>query len=171
MRAKLLGLVAALGLWGVWSPDACRAQTIYLQPQPSPLGRPLVGPTFSPYYNPYYGPYSPVGPGGFNPGLARPGFQTTPSVFPVQQLLAGQTSALYGPDQATGLPVTGHPAGYFNYSHYYYNRLVGAGGYLGTSGLASGGGMLVSAPRLAPTPTQTGTPTTGQPPKPTPAPK
>jgi hypothetical protein len=164
MRTKLLGFVAALGFWGVWAPDACRAQTIYVTPQPGPLARPLVGPSFSPYYN---NPFRPVGPGGFNPGLARPGFETTPSVVQLPQLLVGQGSTLYGPDQATGLPVTGHPAGYFNYSHYYYNRLVGGGGYLGTSGLASGGGMLVSAPRPAPTaPAPTGTNTTGQPPKP-----
>ena len=68
-----------------------------------------------------------------------------------------------------GLPVTGHPSRYFNYSHYYFYPLVGGAG-LGYGGNITGpvaNGLLTSAPRPAVTPGGTGPNPAGQQPKPT----
>jgi len=164
MKKNLLGIVAALGVWGIWFPGTCRAQSFYLTPPPVPIGRPLAGP----YYNPYYGPYRGIGPGGVNYGLARPGFETTPATLQLQQLLAG-ASIPVAQEQAGGLPVTGHPASYFYYSHYYYNQMVGGGvGFGSSSPTYSGTGLLTSTPRTTSSAGSTGTNApAGQPPKPT----
>jgi hypothetical protein len=173
MRKKLLGLVAALGVWGIGLSDECQAQTIFLPPQPNPAGRPLG----TPYYNPYYNPFR---PGGVNIGVGRPGIDTTPALFGVQPLLTpgqtafgvqplltpGQTAGVYQ-DQLAGLPVTGHPYRFFNYSHYYYYPLVGGAGLgYGTAGPGTTG-LLTSTPRPAVAQGATTTNTAGQPPKPT----
>jgi hypothetical protein len=172
MKKTLLGLVAALAVWGGGSAGACRAQAIYLPPPPNPAAKPLA----NPYYNQFspFGllrPYGPggmnYGPGGMNYGPARQGFETTPGLFGVPQQLVGQPLPAYQADAATGLAVTGHPSRFFNYSHYYFSPLIGGGGLTYGAAIPAGTGLLSSMPRAAATPAQTGTNGAGQPPKPT----
>jgi hypothetical protein len=113
-----------------------QAQGVYVMPTtgyvtPFPVGNPFMRPA-----------------GVFNYGgliQAQQQLTTTIQQFQ-QQLVAGQT-AQGTQDTAGGLPVTGHPAGFFNTSHYFYN-LGTTGGVLTRPGnaLTAGVGFFPARP-------------------------
>ena len=119
MRRLKRGVLAILALLGLFGSGQARAQFGYTRPQTSPFNQPAV----SPYLNLLH---------GGNPGvnyntLVRPQIDTGRAIQQLQsqvnqdqQILMGQLSAApAGFDPNAALPLTGHPAQFMNYAHYF----------------------------------------------------
>jgi|SRR5207245_5931599 len=94
-------------------------------------------PPTSPYQTPPVSPYLNLMRGG-NPAinyydLVRPQRDTSGTLQRLQ--LQQAQSAFQAPAATAGLAITGHPATFINYSHYYYYNM---GAYTPVSGLRAG---------------------------------
>ncbi len=98
----------------------------------APGSVPNLPPPYSPYLNllrngnPTYINYY---------GLVRPEQDFRNGINNLQQGVAANSAAITQTDQATGLPLTGHPTQFMNTSHYFLNR--GGQGSPGTAPAAS----------------------------------
>jgi hypothetical protein len=92
----------------------------YVPPQTSPMPRPPV----SPYLNLNRG----GSPGVNYFGLVRPQENMTTAIQQLQQQQAALATSPAAPSASLGF-ITGHPATFVNYSHYYYNSPAGRGVY------------------------------------------
>jgi hypothetical protein len=113
MRRFLFTLLGCAGFLGGSAPLV--AQTFIAPPPSTRIAAPYSRPTVSPYVNLLRG-----GSAGINYyGIVRPELETRSSIQQLQRQV-GQTQAEV--TQATtpsGLPTTGHPTVFFNYSHYF----------------------------------------------------
>src|SRR5258707_10793585 len=96
--------------------------------QPAVIGRPpgYVGAPVSPYLN-LLRQGSPAGVNYYD--LVRPQFQFQNSIQALQQQVTtlGSQVAADEAQGASGMPVTGHPAQFFNYLHYFSARTAQGG--------------------------------------------
>jgi hypothetical protein len=117
MKPRMWAFYLAVGLLGFMGPGPARAQG----PRPTP--RPNIGqpsrPTVSPYLNLLRRGNSPA----FNYyTLVRPQQQFQQSVQQLQQDVAALPPTVGGQEGPSGLPTTGHPTQFMNYSHYFFNQ-------------------------------------------------
>ena len=119
MKRSSMVLLAALGVGFVGTGHA-QAQFSYQRPQTSPFNQPAV--------SPYLNLVRPDASAGINyTTLVRPQVDTGRAIQNLQyqvtqdqQILMGQLSAApAGFNPGAALPLTGHPAQFMNYSHYF----------------------------------------------------
>ncbi len=141
MKTLWITAAALVGL-AVFTGGRLYAQAPVVRP-PGPA--PNLPPPYSPYLNllrngnPTYINYY---------GLVRPEVDFRNGINNLQQGVAANTASISQTDQATGLPLTGHPTQFMNTSHYFLNR-----GGQGTPGTAPAAAR-AAAPRTATSPVQ-----------------
>jgi hypothetical protein len=135
MRHFVVRTIPALALLIGWTVSA-RAQGYGPGYSPAgPPGLPTSRPAFSPYLNLLRG----GDPAISYYGLVKPEFDFRYANQNLQQQINQNASAINTPvDPTTGLPLTGHPVAFMNYSHY-FGGAGGAGGRGGLIGRVQGG--------------------------------